>query len=105
MRSGQKQLKSWQEFHWSLTGNINYSQNWRLNGYSSHPVCRLLTADYKCDKYVKIAQLYLEDDEYFEADRYLTKASVNMHDVKDINIQLRYKVLNFNSIYQSGTLS
>jgi len=53
---------------------------------------RLLTADYKCDKYVKIAQLYLEAEEHFEADRFLTKASMAIHDAKDVTVQIRYKV-------------
>jgi len=53
---------------------------------------RMLTADYKCDKYVKIAQLYLEADEFFEADRFLTKASMAIHDAKNLETQVRYKV-------------
>lgn len=60
------------------------------------PVCslrcfRILSADHKVDKYVKIAQLYLEEDEHFEAERFITKASVLMPDVKDQTIHVRYK--------------
>jgi COP9 signalosome complex subunit 4 len=50
-----------------------------------------LSADHKADKYVKIAQLYLEEDEHFEAERFTTKASVLMPDVKEQSIHVRYK--------------
>jgi len=42
--------------------------------------------------YVKIAQLYLEDDEAVQADVYINRAAVLIHGCKDPLLQLRYKV-------------
>jgi COP9 signalosome complex subunit 4 len=53
---------------------------------------RHLLPEYKADKYVKIAQLYLEESEHYEAERYISKASVLLPDVKDEFLILRYKV-------------
>jgi len=41
---------------------------------------------------VKIAQLYLEDDEAVQADVYINRAAVLVHGCKDPLLQLRYKV-------------
>jgi COP9 signalosome complex subunit 4 len=42
--------------------------------------------------YVKIAQLFLEDDESVQAEAYINRASELLHQVKDQHLKLRYKV-------------
>lgn len=46
----------------------------------------------KAEKYVKIAELYLEDDDPVSADTFCTRAAMVMHEVNDIPLQLRFKV-------------
>jgi len=52
---------------------------------------RVLTAEYKGNIYVKIAQLYLEEEESVNAETYINRASVLMADVKDPLLVLRFK--------------
>jgi len=51
-----------------------------------------LDDEYKVNIYVKIAQLYLEDDESVQADVYINRAASLIHSCKDHLLQLRYKV-------------
>jgi len=51
-----------------------------------------LPDEYKVNIYVKIAQLYLEDDESVQADIYINRAAALIHACKDQLLQLRYKV-------------
>jgi len=53
---------------------------------------RVLEPEYKVNIYVKIAQLYLEDDESIQAESYINRASELMHQCKDEVLKLRYKV-------------
>jgi len=53
---------------------------------------RCRTSTQKAEKYVKIAELYLEDDDPVSADTFCTRAAMVMHEVEDIPLQLRYKV-------------
>jgi len=53
---------------------------------------RVLDPEYKVNIYVKIAQLYLEDDESVQAESYISRAAELMHLVKDERLKLRYKV-------------
>lgn len=46
----------------------------------------------KAEKYVKIAELYLEDEDPVAADTFCTRAAMVMHEVNDIPLQLRFKV-------------
>jgi len=46
----------------------------------------------KAEKYVKIAELYLEDDDPVSADTFCTRAAMVMHEVNSIPLQLRFKV-------------
>jgi hypothetical protein len=48
--------------------------------------------EYKFKIYVKIAQLYLEEDQEIRANTFLNKASYLVGDVKDEGWKLRYKV-------------
>jgi len=53
---------------------------------------RVLDSEYKVNIYVKIAQLYLEDDESVQAEAYINRAAELIHQVKDEELKLRYKV-------------
>jgi len=53
---------------------------------------RVLEPEYKMDIYVKIAQLYLEEDESVQAESYINRASEFIHNVKDETLKMRYKV-------------
>merc|ERR1712187_564368 len=46
----------------------------------------------KANKYVKIAEFYLEDDDPVAADTFCTRAAMVMHEVEDVPLTLRYKV-------------
>lgn len=46
----------------------------------------------KVEKYVKIAELFLEDDDPVAADTYCNRAAMNMHEVQDMPLQLRFRV-------------
>jgi COP9 signalosome complex subunit 4 len=56
---------------------------------------RMLTPEYKAGIYIKIAQLFLNEDDHVEAERFLSKASQLLPKVKDPVLQLKYKVLFF----------
>lgn len=53
---------------------------------------RVLDPEYKVNIYVKIAQLYLEEDESVQAETFLNRASILIPDCKDPILQMRYKV-------------
>jgi len=53
---------------------------------------RCRTPQQKAEKYVKIAELYLEDDDPVSADAYCTRAAMVIHEVQDVPLQLRYRV-------------
>lgn len=46
----------------------------------------------KAEKYVKISELYLEDEDPVAADTFCTRAAMVMHEVNDVPLQLRFKV-------------
>jgi len=52
----------------------------------------VLDPEYKVNIYVKIAQLYLEEDESVQAETFLNRASILIPDCKDPILQMRYKV-------------
>jgi len=53
---------------------------------------RCRTSLQKAEKYVKIAELYLEDEDAVAADTFCTRAAMVMHEVEDIPLTLRYRV-------------
>jgi len=53
---------------------------------------RCRTSMQKAEKYVKIAELYLEDGDPVAADTFCTRAAMVMHEVEDVPLNLRYKV-------------
>jgi len=53
---------------------------------------RCRTSQQKAEKYVKISELYLEDDDPVSADTFCTRAAMVMHEVNDTPLQLRFRV-------------
>lgn len=52
---------------------------------------RVLAPDYKVGIYVHIAQLFLEDLDYYESEKYLMKAGALLSDVKDKMLVIKHK--------------
>jgi len=53
---------------------------------------RVLEPEYKVNIYVKIAQLYLKEDESVQAESYINRASELIHQCRDEMLKLRFKV-------------
>eukprot|EP00405_Crypthecodinium_cohnii_P046271 CAMPEP_0206578510 /NCGR_PEP_ID=MMETSP0325_2-20121206/32005_1 /ASSEMBLY_ACC=CAM_ASM_000347 /TAXON_ID=2866 /ORGANISM="Crypthecodinium cohnii, Strain Seligo" /LENGTH=398 /DNA_ID=CAMNT_0054084161 /DNA_START=108 /DNA_END=1300 /DNA_ORIENTATION=+ len=53
---------------------------------------RCRTPQQKAEKYVQIAQYYLEDDDAVSADTFCTRAAMVMHEVQDVPLNLRFRV-------------
>jgi len=53
---------------------------------------RVLEPEYRVGIYVKISQLYLEDDESVQAEAYINRASELIYQCKDDVLKLKYKV-------------
>eukprot|EP00743_Colponemidia_sp_Colp-15_P004745 GILK01005110.1.p1 GENE.GILK01005110.1~~GILK01005110.1.p1 ORF type:complete len:412 (+),score=83.92 GILK01005110.1:49-1236(+) len=62
-----------------------------LAGIQLESSMRVLTPTQKAEKYVKIAQLFLMDDDSTNAETFINRASMIIHEVKDENLQLLYK--------------
>lgn len=54
--------------------------------------CRQYTVDYKLETYLKIAQLFLEDDDPVQAEAYINRASLLQSDTKKTELHILYKV-------------
>ena len=63
---------------------------WKLLYVSCY---RQYSVDYKLETYLKIAQLYLEDEDPIQAEAYINRASLLQTDTKTEKLQLLYKVL------------
>lgn len=48
--------------------------------------------DYKLETYLKIARLYLEDDDPVQAEAFINRASLLQAESKDEKLQIYYKV-------------
>lgn len=53
---------------------------------------RQYTVDYKLETYLKIARLYLEDEDSAQAEAYINRASMLQTETKNENLQIMYKV-------------
>ena len=53
---------------------------------------RQYSVDYKMETYLKIAQLYLEDEDPVQAEAYINRASLLQTDTKTEKLQILYKV-------------
>ena len=54
--------------------------------------CRQYDNDYKLQTYLKIARLYLEDEDPVQAEAYINRASMLQADSKNAELQIYYKV-------------
>lgn len=60
---------------------------------------RQYNVDYKLDTYLKIARLYLEDDDPVQAEAYINRASLLQNESTNEQLQIHYKVYHqFNNI-------
>ncbi len=50
------------------------------------------SVDYKLDTYLKIARLYLEDEDSVEAEAYVNRASVLQNETTNEQLKIYYKV-------------
>lgn len=55
-------------------------------------ICRQYSNDYKLDTYLKIARLYLEDEDPVQAEAYIKRASHLQADTRNEELQIYYKV-------------
>lgn len=55
---------------------------------------RQYNVDYKLDTYLKIARLYLEDDDPVQAEAYINRASLLQNESSNEQLQIHYKVRN-----------
>lgn len=77
----------------SLTAKGDWSEAARcLAAINLETGTRCRTPQQKAEKYVKIAELYLEDDDPVAADTFCTRAAMVMHEVNDTPLTLRYRV-------------
>lgn len=53
---------------------------------------RQYSADYKLETYLKIARLFLEDEDANQADAYINRASLLQAESKNEELQILYKV-------------
>lgn len=53
---------------------------------------RQYNVDYKLDTYLKIARLYLEDDDPVQAEAYINRASLLQNESTNEQLQVHYKV-------------
>lgn len=56
------------------------------------PFPRQYNVDYKLDTYLKIARLYLEDDDPVQAEAYINRASLLQNESSNEQLQIHYKV-------------
>lgn len=55
-------------------------------------IYRQYNVDYKLDTYLKIARLYLEDDDPVQAEAYINRASLLQNESTNEQLQIHYKV-------------
>lgn len=53
---------------------------------------RQYTTDYKLETYLKIARLYLEDEDVSQAESFINRASMLQAETKNESLQIMYKV-------------
>ena len=70
---------------------------------------RPLSSDYKLTTYLRIARLYLEDDDPVQAEVFINRASLLQNETRDEKLQILYRVLHRrisieNFVFLSGML-
>ena len=53
---------------------------------------RQYSTDFKLETYLRIARLYLEDEDPVQAEAYINRASLLQNDTQDKELQVHYKV-------------
>ena len=53
--------------------------------------CRQYTSDYKLETYLKVARLYLEDEDPVQAEAYINRASLLQAESTREDLQIHYK--------------
>lgn len=64
---------------------------------------RPLPSDYKLKTYLRIARLYLEDDDPVQAEVFINRASLLQNDTRDEELQILYRVCYFFFIFIEET--
>jgi len=55
-------------------------------------IIRPLPSDYKLKTYLRIARLYLEDDDPVQAEVFINRASLLQNETRDEELQILYRV-------------
>lgn len=80
----------WEESHWKLDKGES-----SLSFYCFQIIifffCRQYSVDYKLETYLKIARLYLEDDDPVLAESFINRASMLQAETKNEQLQIVYK--------------
>ncbi|KAF6129464.1 COP9 signalosome subunit 4 [Phyllostomus discolor] len=90
---GEMLPKCWWEFLWKQDKSIVNSGYWMdmyISLYIS--IYRQYNVDYKLETYLKIARLYLEDDDPVQAEAYINRASLLQNESTNEQLQIHYKV-------------
>jgi len=71
-------------------------------------VCLLLsfrqyTSDYKLETYLKVARLYLEDEDPVQAEAYINRASLLQAESTREDLQIHYKASPVLEVYTTGS--
>jgi len=80
-----------------LAGLYEGDQNWRaaaniLVGIPLETGQKIYPNDFKLEIYLKIAQLYLEDDDPVQAEAFIKRASILQAETKNMQLQILFKV-------------
>lgn len=80
-----------------LSGIFEREQRWReaaavLSGIPLESGRKQYSSDYRLETYIRIARLYLEDEDAVGAETYITRASVLQAETKDEQLSVLYKV-------------
>lgn len=59
---------------------------------------RIYSADFKMDIYLKIARLYLEEQNHISAEAYINRAALLQSEVTNKELHIIYKVIHANNI-------
>lgn len=79
-----------------MAGIYEKEQEWReaaqvLSGIPLETGQKQYSVNYKMETYLKIARLYLEDDDPVQAEAYINRASLLQNDTADEQLHIMYK--------------
>ena len=87
----------WRILHTNESVKVN-SNSWLTFCCLLGELSRQYSPDYKLETYLKIARLFLEDEDANQADAYINRASLLQAESKNEELQIVYKV-NFYTVY------